>query len=402
MNVAMIDLLTQAPFYDRYLSEAIASAVSRFSLYAVRFHYEPDYFEDITFNRSPGLIDCVSGFQIQARPLRQAGRVIEYVLNWLYLLYKFRRQPPDVIHIQWLPLLSRIDWELRIVDHLRQSGFIVIYTVHNYLPHELLPHHHQRYRRLYTSVDHLIVHTRADWESLTRDPGVSREKISVIPQGPAFSEQVRYDQDQARTELGLEREDFVFLMLGVIRPYKGIEETICALADVVRTYPRCKLVVAGQALDKGYLRRLQALASELGVGSHVQWCTRYIHSSKIGLFHAAANVVLFPYRQISQSGAFLTAAALGKCTLTTKVGGLAEIVQDGVTGVQVASCETATLADGLQRCIKLSPDERARMGDVLQTYVRHCCNWNLIAKRTVNTYQRVLRNHQCTGAIGGR
>ena len=394
MNVAMIDLLTQTPFYDRYLSEAIAPRVNRFTLYAIRFHYEPDYFDDVTFNRSPGLVDCVSGLRVRARPLRQAGKVIEYALNWLYLLYKFRRQSPDVVHIQWLPLLSWTDWELRIVERIRRSGIAVVYTVHNYLPHELTPRHRRIYQRAYASMDHLILHTRADRERLMSDLGVSPGKISIIPLGPSFVEQTNCGWEKARAMLGLQYGDIVFLMLGVIRPYKGIEEAIRALAKVVKTYAGCKLIVAGQALDKGYLRRVQVLASELGVQSHIQWCIRYIHSSEMGLFHTAADVVLFPYREISQSAAFLTAAALGKCTLTTKVGGLAEIVRDGQTGVQVDSSDPATLAAGLRRCIELSPEERASMGRALQAYVQRHCNWSLIAQRTVDAYHLALRNRR--------
>jgi len=386
----MIDLLTQTPFYDRYLAEAVAPLVDRFTLYAIRFHHEPDYFDGVAFDRSPGLIDWMSGLRIKVCPLRRAGKLVEYFLNWFYLLDRFRRQPPDVVHVQWLPLLSQTQLELRMVEHVRQLGIPVVYTVHNYLPHDASPALRSVYRRAYSSVDHLIVHARTDRERLVTGFNLPQEKITIIPHGPLFFEQFGISREHARAALELALEDMVLLMFGVIRPYKGVEETVQALAEVVKKRPDCKLIVAGNALDSGYLQRVQALADALGVQSHIQWHVGYIPSVQVGLFHAAADVVLFPYHEISQSGAFLTAAALGKCTLTTLVGGLAEIVRDGENGVQVDSSDPRTLVAGLQRCITLSAAERERMGQALKQYVGRNLDWKSIAKSNVDVYHRLL------------
>ena len=389
MNVAMIDLLTQTPFYDRYLAEALAPLVDKFTLYAIRFHHEPDYFDAVTFDRSPGLIDWPGNLRFGGHPLRRAGKMIGYGLNWLFLLRRFRERPPDVVHIEWLPLLSRVRWELHAIGRLQRLGIPIVYTVHDYLPRDTLSCLHDVYRQVYAAMNHLIVHTQMDRRRLVEHFGISEEKITVIPQGPVFFEQDNFNHEQARADLGFAREDFIFLMLGVIRPYKGIEEAIQALAQVVREGAKCTLTVAGNVLNKQYLQRLKNLADELAMQSHIQWHTEYIPSAQIGLFHTAADVVLFPYRDISQSGAFLTAAGLGKCTLTTAVGGLAEIVMDGETGVQIASADPDDIAAGLWRCLKLSPKEREAMGKSLQDFVTKFCNWPLIAGQTMELYHKI-------------
>jgi glycosyltransferase involved in cell wall biosynthesis len=389
----MIDLLAQTPFYDSYLAQALVPLVDRFTLYSIRFHYELNYFDGVRFHRSPGMIDLVSGLQLKTPSLRRAGKLMEYFLNWSYLLCKFHRQPPDVIHVQWLPLLSRTGWELRMAKRFQRLGLPMAYTVHNYLPHDLSPHRHERFRQAYTIADHLIVHTEVDRNRLVNDLGLSPEKISIIPHGPLFLEQAGTDREQARAALSLQSKDIVLLIFGVIRPYKGIEETVQALAKVIKLYPCCKLLIAGQSLDRDYLIRVKDLTSKLGIQSHVEWHTQYIHSSKIGVFYAAADIALCPYRDISQSGAFLTAAALGKFTLTTKVGGLAEIVRDGETGLQVDSSDPETLADGLRRCLELTPAERSRMGSALRDYVLQHCNWALAAQQTVDVYRQAAKHH---------
>ena len=90
MNVAMIDLLAQTPFYDRQLVEAVAPLVERFTLYATRFHREPDYFEPVRFARTAGLTDHLGLAFSRVRPLRQIARLLEYRLNWRALLHQFR------------------------------------------------------------------------------------------------------------------------------------------------------------------------------------------------------------------------------------------------------------------------------------------------------------------------
>lgn len=392
MNVAIIDLLTQVPYYDRYLSESVAALVDEFCLYAARFQREPAYFDDIPFPRSPGFTDRLSRAPIRNRRVRQVLRAAEYSLNWLALLERFRRQRPDVVHIQWLPMLTTSpQMETRAVDRLRQMGIPIVYTVHNYLPHDTGTRFLELYRRVYTTVDHLVVHTTADQRRLLEDFAIPESKVSLIPQGPAFADQTGISPEAARQTLGLAPDDVVLLMLGVIRPYKGLEPVLEALAAVTRERPdlRLKLLVAGSANDQRYLRDLQTQAQQLGLDGKIRWQPEYLPSNQMGLYHAAADIVLFPYHDISQSAAFLTAGGLGKCTLTTAVGGLAELIQDGHNGVQIASSEPDCVAEGLRRCLDLSPEQRATLGLALQARLQAECSWEAIGRQTVELYQHV-------------
>lgn len=388
MKIAIVDLLTQTPFYDRDLAEALLPMVDDLTLYAIRFHYEKDYLDAVDITRSPGRLDYVSGLKIESRPVRRIGKLVEYILNWSYLVRQFHQLRPDIVHVQWLPLLSWTSWELSQVERLQQAGIPVVYTVHNYVPHDTSATPGARFRRTYALMDHLIVHTTMDRLRLVEESGLNPSKVSVVPLGPSFQEQAGIDRKRARAELGLSPEDLVLLMFGGIRPYKGIEEAVRAMALLIATYPRCKLIVAGPVVHVSYFKHLQDLVRELGIASHVEWCPRYIHSSNVGIYHAAADVVLFPYRGISQSAAFMTAAALGCCTLTTRVGGLAEIVHHGETGIQIESSDVETLTDGLRRCLELAPEDRRRMGFALRDHILQNNNWALAAEQTLDAYRQ--------------
>jgi glycosyltransferase involved in cell wall biosynthesis len=279
--------------------------------------------------------------------------------------------------------------ELWIIKYLQRLEIPVVYTVHNYLPHNASHHLYDTYQDLYLSLDHLIAHTETDRQRLINDFNVPDDKITVIPHGPLFFEQSGYSREEARANLEIDTDNFVFLMLGVIRPYKGVEETIRAMAQVIEEGYDCILIIAGNVLDDDYLQRLRLLAAELGIEPHIQWILGYVPSDQIGVFHAAADVVLFPYKDISQSGAFLTAAGLGKCTLTTSTGGLAEIVVDGENGVQIPSATPDVIATGLRRCLELSFGEREALGKSLQDYVFEHYGWDSIAKETVRVYRKL-------------
>jgi glycosyltransferase involved in cell wall biosynthesis len=390
MNIAMVDLLVQSPFYDRYLAQAVAPLVNNFTLYAPRFPHEPDCFSSAAFTRTPGLTDKIGLTFSRVRSLRKPMRLLEYYFNWHTLLRRFRANPPHVVHIQWLPLLGTAlaFMEMRFVRCLRSSMIPVVYTVHNYRPHERAASDANTYHRLYLNVDRLIVHTQADRQKLSAD-GIAEKQIAVIPHGPLFSDKFGTPSSQARRSLGIDEKAIVLLMAGVIRPYKGIEELIRALPRVIDKHPETTVSIVGNAIDGKYAHFLQSLAADTNVQHHIQWSVGYVSSARIGLVHAAADAVLFPYRDISQSGAFLTAAGLGKCTITTRVGGLKELVRDGENGLQIDSAEPEAIADGLLRCLDLTSEQRAGLGATLRREVDQSCGWDLIARRTVALYRDI-------------
>ena len=390
MKVAMIDLLSQTPFYDRCLGEVVAPLVDQFTLYAPRFHHEPDYFKSANFTRAPALLDQLGLTFSRARLLRRPMRFIEYYLNWWALLRHFHSCSPDLVHIQWLPLLRApaMFSEMRLVRYLRSRKIPIVYTMHNYLPHKNTPSVAVAYHKLYRSVDHLIVHTQTDRQRLL-ESGICEDKITVVPQGPVFSDQFGSSSTQAREALGIHEDEFVLLMLGVLRPYKGIEEAIRSLPYLVDRHPQIRLWLIGNVIDKKYIQHLHDLTVELELQQYLHWRIGYVPSNEMGRLHAAADVVLFPYRNISQSGAFLTAAALGKCTLSTPVGGIGEIVRDGENGVQIATAEPEAIAKGLRRCLNLTSEQRIAMGSALRHDVTQTCGWKRIAKQTVAVYENV-------------
>ena len=150
---------------------------------------------------------------------------------------------PRVIHLHWMhrylsPLLGRRRWaarrttlELRI---LRRLGVRLIWTLHNVGEHDrggnkLEPRFN---RRLISLADAVICHFTAARQLAIEAyelPDSLHARLQVVPHGNyAGWYPDSLDRDSARAKLGLERTHRVFLFIGQIRRYKGVEELLAA------------------------------------------------------------------------------------------------------------------------------------------------------------------------------
>jgi glycosyltransferase involved in cell wall biosynthesis len=115
-----------------------------------------------------------------------------------------------------------------------------------------------------------------------------------------------------------DRADHVALFAGQIRPDKGLDTLVRAAA---LWGERAVLAVVGE--DVGAAPQARRLAAELGV--RVVWDEGYCSMEAFTAAVAAADVVVCPYRRASQSGVLAVAGALGRPTVASSVGGLAEL-----------------------------------------------------------------------------
>ena len=175
------------------------------------------------------------------------------------------------------------------------------------------------------------------------------------------------DRGEARRLLDLPEERRVALFLGLIRPYKGVELLLEAFSALPGR-ERWLLVVAGEPWG-GLGDRLRRMVGELDLEGLVRLDLRWIPESEIPALLAAADVVVLPYRSGSQSAVAPIALASGVPVIASAVGGLPEVVENGVNGVLVepGSVEALVRAlDGLdgQRLNALTEGARAWRGTV--------------------------------------
>ena len=127
-----------------------------------------------------------------------------------------------------------------------------------------------------------------------------------------------------------------------MRPYKGLEYLLEAMPKVLTEIDAHLLVVgefwAPESLYASYI-------DDLGLSEHVTIVNRYIPNEEVAAFFSAADVVVLPYTEATQSGVAQIAYGLEKPVITTSVGGLAEVVKHGETGLLVPPGDSEALAE---------------------------------------------------------
>jgi len=151
------------------------------------------------------------------------------------------------------------------------------------------------------------------------------------------------DRSSARRLLGIPVDAEVPLFFGTPRRVKGLDLLLDALEFVQR--PRLRLLVAGELA--GAARSLRERLAAPGIRGRVTVIDRYVPNEEVGTVFAAADVVVLPYREGARSGTLALAVGFGRPVLVTRVGGLPEYVEEGVTGRVVPAGDPSALAGAL-------------------------------------------------------
>jgi glycosyltransferase involved in cell wall biosynthesis len=154
------------------------------------------------------------------------------------------------------------------------------------------------------------------------------------------------ERHEAREILGIPHDRRVALFFGIIRPYKGLD---LLLEAVARLPEECDwlFLVAGEAWgDLGAL--LQRRARDLDIEDRVRLQLGWVPESDVPRLLAAADLVVLPYRSGSQSAVAPLALAAGLPVLSTDVGGLPEVVRHGTNGLLVAPGSADELVTAFQ------------------------------------------------------
>jgi beta-1,4-mannosyltransferase len=245
---------------------------------------------------------------------------------------------PTVIHLHWLhPILQRaasdkdarklVDAFLHRLDAHRESGGRIVWTVHNILPHEA--RFEAEEIRLSAEVAarseviHVLVERTAElvapYFELPRDRLLHVPHMSYVG---AYEDHV--SGPDARHDLGLLADELVYLVLGAIRPYKGLPELLDAWATLPADRPR-RLVIAGASSNEPGTEELLERAA---LAPGVLLDARKIPAPEMQTFLRAADVAVLPYRQALNSGALMLALTFGLPAIVPAGSGLADVVDD--------------------------------------------------------------------------
>jgi glycogen(starch) synthase len=163
---------------------------------------------------------------------------------------------------------------------------------------------------------------------------------------------------------------------------KGVQHLIAALPRLRRTHPGLRIVIAG---DGPYRKELEAAARELGPDDAVTFAG-FLGGHDLTALMGASDCYVVPSIYEPFGMVALEAAAVGTPVAVADTGGLAEIVEHGVTGVTFAAQDPEALADAVS-AVLLDREFARTMARRARRRVREDFNWAAIATRTVGVYE---------------
>jgi glycosyltransferase involved in cell wall biosynthesis len=391
-DVWLYDPWCFTPWYTAALALALRRSGTSLRLVCPRYHHEPDFFAQSGLETDPGPLDIVSGLRLRHAAARQSLRSLEYVLNTLCISQKLRRGATRVLHLQLCPLLARgIAIDRRLVVFAKRHGVRTVHTVHNLLPHDSGERYLASYARFYGACDRLICHSDDVAERLKIEFRIATERIDVIPHGPLFSEPGTLGRAQSRARLGLNPDAFLFLWQGILSPYKGLMLLLDAWSKLLGSLgsdarpPTLLIAGTGSATEVAALRhRVEQL------GDSVWLHLRYIPAAEIPCYYTAADVLLYPYRQITTSGALMTGLNYQKPIIASDLPTFRAVVDHQENGLLLTSYTVDALAQAMRRVLT----DALLFGQLCRGAManrQRQIQWDEIAQRTRLTYNQALR-----------
>ena len=263
--------------------------------------------------------------------------------SWFKVGRKLRAERPDLVIFRfWLPFMGpALGTVARLV---RGNGHTrVVAITDNVIPHEKRPGDGPLTRYFLSACDGFVTMSRSVLSDLQR-LGFGRKPALYRPHplydnfGPIKS------KSEALSALRLPDATGYLLFFGFIRAYKGLDIMLEAFADKRLVAMPIKLIIAGEFYDDA--APYEALIQRYNLGERIIRATDFIPNEKVVDYFCAADLVMQPYKNATQSGVSQIAYHFERPMLVTDVGGLAELIPDGVVGYVVPPTPVA-IADAV-------------------------------------------------------
>jgi len=249
-------------------------------------------------------------------------------LSWLAVGNQLRKEKPDIIVVRyWLPFMGpALGTILRAVKKNRHTKVICI--ADNIRPHEKRPGDVPFTKYFLKPVDAFITMS----EKVMKDLKEFTTKLArqvVHPLYDNFGEAL--PKTVAREHLGLHANEKIILFFGFIRKYKGLDILLEAMSLPSIEQSGIKLLVAGEFYEDRKV--YDEIIASKNIATQLILRTDFIPDSEVRYYLSAADFVIQPYRNATQSGVTPLAYHFEKPMLVTNVGGLPDLVPDGKVGL---------------------------------------------------------------------
>jgi len=332
-----------------------------------------------------------------ANSLFQEGFNVEfdntsYPFLMLKLLINYEK--PYILHIHWQhPLLLANNlfktiiksvsfiFELIILKAFRVK---IVWTVHNIKNHE---NKHLWIEHSFTTLlarlsDAIIAHCeRAKHEIRAIYRVKNDNKITVIPNGNYLDfYDNKISRSEAREMLKLSTSDLILLYLGLIRPYKGVQDLIDVFQKL--NMKHTKLIIVGKPFNEQIAKQIK---NKIKDKRNIKIIPEFIPDNEIQVYMNVADVIVCPYRDILTSSGIVLAMTFRKAIVAPDIGCISEFLDKDGAFLYKTSRKDG-LFEALKFALQTDVEKLKRMGEHNFELAKEL-NWENIAKKTSEVYK---------------
>lgn len=310
MNYLMVDISGKVLNYDIALCEALFKNLSR-----------NDHLKLFAANIDSSKIECPSKKMLSLVPkslqnsrnkIKRGVKILEGIVNYLYLIIYVLFRRVNVLHFQWLPFLEVCSIEkvfLKLIRLVSPKTQIVL-TVHNLYPHNFSDKRKEGYRKRFDGVENLIdtfvLHLECSKTEFCEKFDVHPNKVKVFHHGIFVPKNVDVVPHVRGEKLNL-------IMYGNQSYYKGTDIFVDAL-NLLSEESKQKVhaTIVGK-IDNGFYQELKQKTDDLDV----EWIPEFVPDDVLYKKIMESDAIVIPYREISQSGVLLLALSFKRMIIAS-------------------------------------------------------------------------------------
>ncbi|MED4046586.1 glycosyltransferase family 4 protein [Priestia aryabhattai] len=236
----------------------------------------------------------------------------------------FRIKNNDILHFHWIHSLYQSNYKLffiiksiiliMILKIIKVRGGKIVWTVHNLYPHSFKFKKLEKWirQKVMKECDFLVVAAHSLKLNTINEFQVQEEKIKVIPHGHYQNAYKTLGTD-IRKKYNISKQNYVYLFLGAIKPYKGVDNLIESFLEMAKKDQRIDLIIAGNAsqeFKKKIIKKSQH--------NRVHLDLRFVPDDEIADIISASDAVVLPYEEITTSGSAILALSFYKPIVAPK------------------------------------------------------------------------------------
>jgi glycosyltransferase involved in cell wall biosynthesis len=225
---------------------------------------------------------------------------------------------------------------------------------------------------------HFIQHYKYLKDEFIKYFGISGDKVHQVYDG-AFDLYNYYSIKDKNTFMNY------ILFFGRVSKYKGIEYLVEAFDKINKKNINIKLVIAGEG-DLWFEKH------KISNNKNIIIINRYIDTPELVRLISNCLFVVAPYTDATNSGVVMNSFAFNKPVIASDVGGLREVIKDGITGLLVESKNVDSLKEKIEYLID-NPALLEKMGNNIAGMRKDSeISWNNITEKCIEIYNNVIMN----------